>query len=116
MKKIFVGNLPWKVTAEELKTLFEAHGQVISAKVVTDQYTGRSRGFGFVEMADDAGAKKAIDALNDYPMQDRNLRVSLANERQDRPERSSGGGMGTGRREYQGNRERRGSGAGMGSY
>lgn len=92
MKKIFVGNLSWKVTEEVLKPLFEAFGQVVSCKIITDQYTGKSKGFGFVEMADAAGAKAAIEALNDKPLMERNMRVSLAQERPERSSRDSGGG------------------------
>lgn len=92
MKKIFVGNLSWKVTEEALKPLFEAYGQVVSCKIITDQYTGKSKGFGFVEMADAEGAKKAIEQLNDKPLMERNMRVSLAQERPERSSREGGGG------------------------
>jgi len=90
-KKIFVGNLSWKVTEDILKPLFEAFGQVVSCKIINDQYTGKSKGFGFVEMADAAGAQTAIDQLNEKPLMERNMRVSLA---QERPERPAGSGMG----------------------
>jgi RNA recognition motif-containing protein len=81
MKKIFVGNLSWKTSEEQLKSHFEAYGQVVSAKIVTDKTTGRSKGFGFVEMADEAGATNAIRELNGKPLGDRDLRLSLAQER-----------------------------------
>lgn len=101
MKKIFVGNLSWKATEEILKPLFEAYGKVVSIKIISDQYTGKSKGFGFVEMDTADGALKAIDGLNDKPLLDRNLRVSLAQERPDRPrgDRDSyqGGGRSEGR-------------------
>lgn len=100
MKKIFVGNLSWKATEEILKPLFEAYGTVVSIKIITDQYTGKSKGFGFVEMETAEEAAKAIQELNDKPVLERNIRVSLAQERTDRP---SGG-----------NREYRGGGAGGG--
>lgn len=103
-KKIFVGNLAWKATEESLKTLFEAYGKVVSIKIVMDQYTGKSKGFGFVEMEDADAAQNAIRELNDKPYLERNLRVSLAQERQDRREGGSGGG---GNRSF-GNSERGG--------
>lgn len=90
MKKIFVGNLSWKTTEEQLKAFFEAFGQVISAKIVTDKTTGRSKGFGFVEMADEESAAAAIRELNGKPLLDRALRLSLAQERE-RTERREGG-------------------------
>jgi RNA recognition motif-containing protein len=107
-KKIFVGNLPWKATEDSLKALFETHGKVISVKIINDQYTGKSKGFGFVEMEDADAANNAIRELNEKPYMERNLRVSLAQERPqgapgggggrssygDRPERSSRGGFG----------------------
>ena len=89
MKKIFVGNLAWKVTEDSLRALFSDIGNVVSVKIVCDQYTGKSRGFGFVEMESAEDAERAIRELNDKPLLDRNLRVSLA---QERTERSSGGG------------------------
>lgn len=100
MKKIFVGNLSWKTSEEQLKAHFEVYGQVESAKIVTDKTTGRSKGFGFVEMADAEGAATAIRELNGKPLLDRSLRLSLAQERerterrdQDRgPRREYGGG------------------------
>ena len=88
MKKIYVGNLPWSTTDQELRDLFSAHGTVHSATVVTDRETGRSRGFGFVEM-DANAAKEAISRLNGKDMGSRQLRV---NEAQERPKRTGGGG------------------------
>lgn len=79
-KKIFVGNLPFTTTSEDLKELFAAYGEVISANVVADRATGRSRGFGFVEM-ESAEADAAISALNGSEMDGRPLRVDQANER-----------------------------------
>ncbi|MCF8066605.1 MAG: RNA-binding protein [Desulfarculaceae bacterium] len=79
-KKIFVGNLPFATTSEDLKELFAAYGEVISANVVADRATGRSRGFGFVEM-ESAEADAAISALNGSEMDGRPLRVDQANER-----------------------------------
>ena len=80
MKKLYVGNLPWNVTDSELESFFSGMGQVLSARVITDRDTGRSRGFGFVEM-DDSGATKAIAELNGKDMGGRALRVNEANER-----------------------------------
>lgn len=80
MKKLYVGNLPWSVNDSELEALFSPVGQVISARVITDRDTGRSRGFGFVEM-DDAGGAKAIAELNGKDVGGRPLRVNEANER-----------------------------------
>jgi len=97
-KKLFVGNLSWKATEESLKPVFEAFGKVVSVKIITD-HTGRSKGFGFVEMetADEAAA--AIQGLNEKLHLDRNMRVSLAQERTERPageRRESRGGFGGG--------------------
>jgi RNA recognition motif-containing protein len=89
MKKIFVGNLSWKTSEEQLKAHFEVYGQVLSAKIVTDKVSGRSKGFGFVEMADEDAATNAIRELNGKPLLDRPLRLSLAQER-DRTDRREG--------------------------
>jgi len=80
MKKLYVGNLPWSVTDSELESFFASSGEVVSARVITDRDTGRSRGFGFVEMDDD-GATKAMAELNGKDMGGRALRVNEANER-----------------------------------
>lgn len=89
-KRIYVGNLPYSTTNDELRTLFEPHGQVLSADVLIDRETGRSRGFGFIEMSD-ADAQKAIAALNGKEIEGRALRV---NEARERAPRSGGGGGG----------------------
>lgn len=99
MKKIFVGNLSWKTTEEQLKAHFEVYGQVESAKIVTDKTTGRSKGFGFVEMADAEAAATAIRELNGKPLLDRSLRLSLAQERERTERRDHDRGP---RREYGG--------------
>jgi len=80
-KKLFVGSLPWSVNDQMLQETFEAHGKVVSAKVVTDRYTGRSRGFGFVEMENDEEAKAAITALHESELSGRNIIVSEAKPR-----------------------------------
>ena len=79
--KLFVGSLPWSVNDEELKETFEKHGTVISAKVVTDRDTRRSRGFGFVEMESSSDASNAIRALNDSELNGRNIVVNEAKSR-----------------------------------
>jgi RNA recognition motif-containing protein len=79
-KKIYVGNLPFTTTESELESLFAQHGEVTSVKVITDRETGRSRGFGFVEM-DEASADAAIRALDGHEMGERALRVNEARER-----------------------------------
>jgi RNA recognition motif-containing protein len=76
-----VGSLPWSVTDEELKQTFEKHGNVVSAKVVTDRNSGRSRGFGFVEMESADDAQKAMSTLNDSEMGGRNIVVNEAKAR-----------------------------------
>ena len=76
--KLFVGSLPWAVNDETLKAAFEAHGKVVSAKVITDRETGKSRGFGFVEMENETDASNAIQALNNSELNGRNIIVSEA--------------------------------------
>jgi RNA recognition motif-containing protein len=84
LKKIYVGNLSWNTSDSELKDLFVAHGQVASATVVLDRNTGRSRGFGFVEMEDENDAVKAIEALNAREIDGRALTVNEARPREPR--------------------------------
>lgn len=79
--KLFVGSLPWSINDEKLKEAFEEHGNVVSAKVVMDRTTGRSRGFGFVEMGSADDAKKAIKALHDSELDGRNIVVNEAKSR-----------------------------------
>jgi len=92
-KNIYVGNLSFQATADDLRTLFSQYGTVTRAQIVTDRETGRSRGFGFVEMAD--GGDEAIAALNGTQVEGRALTVNEAKPREDRP-RSGGGGGGYG--------------------
>jgi len=87
--KIYVGNLPWSTTDASLEELFTTIGAVISARVITDRDSGRSRGFGFVEMSQEDG-QQAIAGLNGHEIESRALRVNEANEQQ--PRQSSGGG------------------------
>lgn len=86
-KKIFVGNLSWKTTEDLLRDHFQTYGEVVSVKIVVDQMTGKSKGFGFIEMADDEGAANAIRELNGKALLDRPLRISLAQERERSTER-----------------------------
>jgi RNA recognition motif-containing protein len=83
-KNIYVGNLSWSTSSSDLNTLFSQYGQVTSANVIEDRETGRSRGFGFVEM-DDEGGRKAIEALNGADFQGRSLKVNEAQPRERRP-------------------------------
>ena len=80
-KKIYVGNLPFQTTDEELGELFGKHGQVTSAKVIVDRESGRSRGFGFVEMEDGSAADEAIRSLDGSDLSGRSLRVNEAREK-----------------------------------
>jgi RNA recognition motif-containing protein len=92
-KRIYVGNLPYTSTEADLREMFEKHGKVHSADVLVDRETGRSRGFGFVEM-DDADAVKAIEKLNGVDMGGRPLRVNEARAREERGGGGGGGGRG----------------------
>lgn len=83
-KKLFVGSLPWAVDDQKLQELFASFGQVLSATVLKDRETGRSRGFGFVEMADDAAADEAVDKLNGSDLDGRKIVVNVARPREDR--------------------------------
>lgn len=93
--KIYVGNLSFNTDDESLKNAFSQYGEVVSAKVITDRDSGRSRGFGFVEMSNSDEAGKAIEALNETDLDGRTVRV---NEAEDKPKRDFGGGGGGGRR------------------
>jgi len=84
---IYVGNLAYGVTQDELREAFSVYGQVESANLITDKFTGESKGFGFVEMSSNAEADTAIKALNETPLKGRNLKVNQAKPRSDRPSR-----------------------------
>lgn len=99
---IFVGSLPFKVEESELKEVFEEFGEVTSVKIITDRETGRSKGFGFIEMPDDEAAQKAISEVNGAELYGRTIVVNQAEEKKERP--AGGGG-------YRG-----GSGGGGGGY
>jgi len=93
-KKVYVGNLSYGTTDSDLQGMFEEFGTVQSAQVITDRDTGRSKGFGFVEMSSDQEAQAAINALNGKDMDGRALTVNEAKPREDRGGRSGGGGRG----------------------
>ena len=92
MTNIYVGNLPFQTTNDELRSAFEEFGQVSSANVIQDRETGRSRGFGFVEMPDGEAAKQAIEQMNDAELNGRKLTVNEARPRQDNRRGGGGGG------------------------
>lgn len=106
--KIYVGGLPYSATEQQLSDLFAAHGAVASARIITDKFTGQSRGFGFVEMSSDAEAQAAITALNGSEMGGRTLTVNEARPQEPR----TGGGGGGGRGGFGGGGGRSGSGGG----
>jgi RNA recognition motif-containing protein len=91
---IYVSNLSFNVQDEDLKEFFTEYGEVTSAKVITDKFTGKSRGFGFVEMPDDAAAQKAIAELDQASVENRTIRVMEAKPKEDKPARTGGGGGG----------------------
>ncbi|RLS76000.1 MAG: RNA-binding protein [Planctomycetota bacterium] len=108
-KKLYVGNLAYGVTDSQLEQLFSAHGAVQSAQVIMDRDTGRSKGFGFVEMSNSAEAEAAISALNGVEKEGRAMTV---NEARPKAEGGGGGGGGRGRSDYGGG----GGGGGRGRY
>jgi RNA recognition motif-containing protein len=120
MKNIYVGNLSFDATEDQVRSLFEAYGAVDKVSIVTDRDTGQPRGFAFVEMTDDDGANKAIEALNGTNLGGRNLNINEARPKTDRPR--GGGGGGGGRGGYGGgggggrDRGRSGGGGGGGGY
>lgn len=99
---IYVGNLSYEVTEGDLQEAFEAFGQVESVKIITDKYSGRSKGFGFVEMSDKAEAQSAIEGLNDKELKGRTLNVNEARPRSE--SRGGRGGYGGGGGGYGGRR------------
>jgi len=97
--KLYVGNLPYSARDDSLQELFAGAGSVVSANVITDRESGRSKGFGFVEMSNPEEAEKAIQMFNGYSFEGRDLRVSIARPREERPrgggrDRRGGGGGG----------------------
>ncbi|MBI3156788.1 MAG: RNA-binding protein [Burkholderiales bacterium] len=111
--KLYVGNLAYSVRDDSLQQAFSAFGTVNSAKVMMDRDTGRSKGFGFVEMGSDAEAKAAIDGMNGQPLEGRNIVVNEARPREERPG-GYGGGGGGGRGGYGGGGGGSGGGSGGG--
>jgi len=111
-KKLYVGNLPYSVTERELRELFEQAGEVTDAAVIMDRETGRSKGFGFVEMNTPEEATKAITQFNGHSMNNRQIQVSEARPREDRGPR--GGDRGGSRGNYGGDRGDRGDHDGYG--
>jgi len=106
---IYVGNLSWQMTDEDLRTLFEQYGSVTSAKIVKDKVSGRSRGFGFVEMPDDTEAQNALSSLYDSEVLGRKI---IVNEAQPKPQNGGGGGGGFKKRSFGGG----GGNSGGGGY
>jgi RNA recognition motif-containing protein len=111
-KKLYVGNLTYQVNDDELEQLFSEFGTVLSAQVIQDRDTGRSKGFGFVEMENAADAQAAIDALHDREHNGRRLTVNEAKPREPRPGGGGGGGYGGGGGGGGGGRGRSGGGGG----
>lgn len=114
-KNIYVGNLSYGVTDTMLEELFSEFGEVTSARVISDRDTGRSKGFGFVEMSSDEEAMAAMEALNEKDVDGRALKVNEAQPKQDRP-RGGGGGGGRGGYGGGGGRGGHGGGGGGGGY
>jgi RNA recognition motif-containing protein len=106
-QRLFVGNLAFNTTEEDLRSAFEAHGTVVEAKIITDRESGRSRGFGFLTMGTDEEAQRAIEAMNGVEIDGRALRVNVAEEKRPRTGGGGGGGGGFGDRP-------RGGGGGFG--
>lgn len=99
-KKLYVGSLPYETTDDQLKEMFGKAGNVESAKIITDKFSGRSKGFGFVEMSSDEEAQKAIETFNGSKMGERTIIVNEARPMEERPRRSGfGGGRDSNRRE-----------------
>lgn len=94
--RIYVGNLPYSTTDEDLRQLFSPFGDVVDARVISDRNTGQSKGFGFVEMGSDTASRDAIAQLNGTMLGSRALRVNEAESRTDRPRSGGGGGYGGG--------------------
>ena len=113
MKNIYVGNLSFDATEDQVRSLFEQYGPVDRVSIITDRDTGQPRGFAFVEMMDDDAASKAMDGLNGTPLGGRNLTVNEARPKADRPRRDGGGGGGRGG--YGGGRGGGGGGRGRGA-
>lgn len=108
---IFIGNLNYAVTEDDIREIFEEYGELTSVKLISDKFTGKSKGFGFVEMADDAEAKKAIEELNGAEVEGRTIVVNESIEKKREPRDNNRGGFGGGNRGG-GNFRREGNGGG----
>ena len=97
-KKLYVGNIPFTATEDELRAVFERHGSVGSVNVIMDRQTGQSKGFAFVEMSSDSEAQKAMQELNGSSLDDREIKVNEAKPKAPRDNRGGGGGYGRGNR------------------
>ncbi len=89
-KKLYVGNLPWSINNDSLKELFASFGDITEAIVISDKYTGRSKGFGFVTFADEAAAEKAVAEMSGKDVEGRKIVVNVARPREERPNRGGG--------------------------
>ncbi|MBU2616245.1 MAG: RNA-binding protein [Nanoarchaeota archaeon] len=94
--KVYVGNLPFTVDSEKLKAMFASYGDIEEATVISDKFSGRSKGFGFVTFQNDESAKKAVSEMNDKEVEGRALKVNEARPMEDRPPRREGGNGGSG--------------------
>lgn len=119
---IFIGSLPFSIKESELRGYFEKYGEVSSVKIITDKYSGKSKGFGFIEMPDDDNAREAIEGLNESEISGRKVVVNKAEEKRDNNRRSNfrggnngGGGGGGNRRSGGGGGYQRGGGYGRGN-
>ncbi len=87
---IYVGNLSYEITDDEVKDLFSPHGEIASVSIIKDKHSGQSKGFGFVEMPNQAEAEEAIKALNESELKGRNIKVNQAKPKEERPKRRTG--------------------------
>ena len=110
---IYVGNLSWQMTDEDLRTLFEQYGSVTSAKIVKDKVSGRSKGFGFVEMPDETEAQNALSSLDESEVLGRKI---IVNEAQPKPQGTGGGGGGFKKRSFGGGNSGGGGGYKKGGF
>ncbi|MEM7019721.1 MAG: RNA-binding protein [Pseudomonadota bacterium] len=97
---IYVGNLPYSTTDDDLTELFAEYGEISSVNIISDKFSGQSKGFGFVEMPVQSEAEEAIKALDGSAMKGRNIKVNQARPRGERPQRSGGGGNNNNRQRY----------------
>lgn len=96
-KKLYVGNLPFSTSEEEIKSMFAPYGEIVDVKLITDRYSGRSKGFAFVEFATEDQARAAVEALHDTDMGGRKMAVNIAKPPRPRENRPQRGGYGGGR-------------------